>query len=126
MTTPPAEKRSAIDLLKAFLAEHPELVPELAQAAAELASGPPTPLTIYHVVHDLVDMMRGGIDDERRAQMHASIDEHEAAHAELVAQAHVHNSAAPSPAAEAPSSPASPSSSLSIDGDPATFDPPGA
>lgn len=73
----PAEAlRRQVAVLKEFLAEHPEVAAEL---GAPVPSGPPVPLTFYHVVHALVDQV-GGIDSERRDQMHAATDAHEAAH----------------------------------------------
>ena len=73
----PAEAlRRQVAVLKEFLAEHPEVAAEL---GAPAPSGPPVPLTFYHVVHALIDQV-GGIDHERHEQMHAAVDEHEAAH----------------------------------------------
>jgi hypothetical protein len=122
MSTPdPAKKADALALFKGFLAEHPELIAELTSAAAELAAGPPTPLTLFGIVHDMIDAFRGPVDMERRAQMHAAVDEHEAEHQALVAAMHEHQAAAaPSPAAEAPSSPAPGPAELPVDSDPVT------
>ncbi len=79
MTSPAEPKPEMLAQLKAFLAEHPEVMSELA-AAAEAALPP----SLYEVVHTVVEMIRG-IDDVRREELHAAIDRHQAEHDALVA-----------------------------------------
>ena len=99
-----------LDELKQFLADHPELVPAVMAAGAEVLHGPPTPLTIEGVLHDLVDAFaqRAPVDAERVAQMHDVVSAH-------------YSPGAAAAAAEPSSAPSSAPSA-----DPASFDPPGA
>lgn len=122
MTTPDpaaAPRRDPIEIFRSFLSEHPELVGTIADIAATAAAGPPVPLTFYGVIRELISASRLAIDDERRAQMMAAVDEHE--------QQHEQNSGATSPApGSAPSSAPPTSSALGLDSDPAGYGTPGA
>jgi hypothetical protein len=72
-----AEGAAIVAQLRAFLEDHPEVAAELGMPEP---AGPPVPLTLYHVLHDLIDAAHlHGTDDERRAQYHAVVDEHEKA-----------------------------------------------
>lgn len=123
-TPEPAGKPDPLELFKSFLADHPEIVPELLAAAGQVATAPADPLTYFGVVHELIDAYRAPIDDERRAQMHSVVDDHAAEHAELVARAGASaasgDAPAPAPASEpaVPASPGTDGSGLPLDGDP--------
>jgi hypothetical protein len=91
MSTPTEPDAGLLAKLKAFIADHPEVIAEL-EAAAEEA----VPPSLYEVVRAVIPMLRG-IDDVRREELHAAVDRHEAEHNALVA------------AMPAPAPPASPS-----------------
>lgn len=63
-----------VEVMRTFLSEHPELASQLG-VEVKPDAGPPVPLTIAHIVGELVDHIPG-IDLERREQMRAAIDAH--------------------------------------------------
>jgi len=72
-----AEAKAIVEQLRAFLDEHPEVAAELGMPEP---AGPPVPLTLYHVLHELIDAAHlPGADQERRDQYHGAVDEHEKA-----------------------------------------------
>jgi hypothetical protein len=72
--TPAEALARQVAVMREFLAEHPELATQLG-VEIKPDAGPPVPLTIAHVVHELVDHIPG-IDLERREQMHGAVDTH--------------------------------------------------
>jgi len=70
------ELRDQVEMLRSFLHDHPEVGRALGIEAARVV--PPVPLTMYHILHELVDMIPA-TDLERRDQMHDVLFEHEAA-----------------------------------------------
>lgn len=103
MSSPDAQ---ILEVLKSFVAEHPEIMPELSKAAE--AAVEKVPLTIFDLFHELVGHVKN-IDAERAEQLHAAVDQHQAQHEALLAA--VPSAANPEPASSPPAAEVTPPSS---------------
>jgi hypothetical protein len=116
-----AEGLRILEQMRSFLGEHPEVASALGIPAP---AGPPVPLTVGEILHDVINHLGHGVDPERRDQMHGVISEwlgttgHDGGpHAPEPAEDTT--AAAPSSAPPAPASP-SPAPAPAAAPDPAT------